>query len=103
LELLKLPESGTARPSLLPDRDGNQEETDRYCKAIVWNGGRKGGGNDCWDSRQPTPLALTDALAAGDRFPRQLGARVESFNSDATNLYWKDVVFRVQVPWGDLV
>jgi len=47
----------------------NQEETDRYWKAIVENGGREsecGWCKDRWGlSWQITPRVLTDALAAG--------------------------------------
>ena len=47
----------------------NQEETDRYWKAIVGNGGRESQCGWCTDrwglSWQITPRALTDALAAG--------------------------------------
>src|SRR5882762_8783748 len=47
----------------------NQEETDRYWKAIVSNGGAESACGWCKDrwglSWQITPRALTDALAAG--------------------------------------
>jgi predicted 3-demethylubiquinone-9 3-methyltransferase (glyoxalase superfamily) len=47
----------------------NQEETDRYWKAIVGNGGSESACGWCKDrwgvSWQITPRALTDALAAG--------------------------------------
>src|SRR6476646_1953654 len=47
----------------------NQEETDRYWKAIVSNGGQESACGWCKDrfglSWQITPRALTDALAAG--------------------------------------
>src|SRR6478672_11904361 len=57
------------RGLFLPDREANQEETDRYWNAIVGNGGAEsecGWCKDRWGlSWQITPRALTDAMAAG--------------------------------------
>jgi hypothetical protein len=51
---------------------------------------------------------MTGLVQLGKLLRTQHAARIKvpvkhSFNGEATNLYWKDVVFRVQVPWGDLV
>ena len=68
-----------------------QEETDRYCDAIVGNGGEEsycGWCRDRWGiSWQITPRVLTDAMAAGgDEAKRAFAAMMEMGKIDVAKI-----------------